>query len=553
MSTDEGLRMVQHWVDQAISSFMSALANKRLKSKSKAIADEFGDCSHRAKSIPEQAKCVSRLLRDEIIGRRYRKIKLPKNHATTSKLTKFNPRKLEKIGKVTKNKTTTRPWQVTVQKLRDASVKRRQMEKRLGDESSENLEEFAFRGLKKPGSMREDLHRLIENPKKLKAFLSKKTEGMKLTWAAAGKNVSHFEDRNINVASPRFLSVTPEEQNSKDIDFLSPSLFSLHNEGKGLEKLASLPTLLKDFGGRDQQVWLDLIMEAAEVVEEADKMEEDLHKTVASNRTTVEDRKRFDAESRGKDGTPLYFTKENVTKMFGKFEERKIDTFQALTANLTRQQQQDMNQTGYTLLNPDQLYMIYGPHSPYNSSEALERLTKLTNLDRNITSLEHQMQKDIDQAAQVKSFKIRKKDIVLSPVAFTNIVLNSALISQPIILSPVIFSPVVLSVSVLGPLILSPTNLHPLVFVPFILSPVVLHPLILTPSVFVPIILSPGALVPFILSPSVFSPFILSPLALSPFIASPGAGSPFVLSPFVLSPVILSPQFLSHWFCHHMH
>jgi hypothetical protein len=51
-------------------------------------------------------------------------------------------------------------------------------------------------------------------------------------------------------------------------------LFSLHGEGKGIENLTSFPNLIKGFGGKDQQAWMNLIMEAAGVVEEADKLEE---------------------------------------------------------------------------------------------------------------------------------------------------------------------------------------------------------------------------------------------------------------------------------------
>lgn len=92
--------------------------------------------------------------------------------------------------------------------------------------------------------------------------------------------------------SPRFLSVVPEEEEYKNetvtfhffcgflgdsdrfkMEFLSPSLFSLHNKGKGIESLTSLPQLMKGFTGQDQQKWMDLIMEAAGVVDQADKLD----------------------------------------------------------------------------------------------------------------------------------------------------------------------------------------------------------------------------------------------------------------------------------------
>jgi hypothetical protein len=46
---------------------------------------------------------------------------------------------------------------------------------------------------------------------------------------------------------------------------MSPSLFSLHTNGQGIENLTSLPNLFKSFTGEDQQAWLDLIIESSGV------------------------------------------------------------------------------------------------------------------------------------------------------------------------------------------------------------------------------------------------------------------------------------------------
>uniref|UniRef100_A0A915E6A0 Uncharacterized protein n=1 Tax=Ditylenchus dipsaci TaxID=166011 RepID=A0A915E6A0_9BILA len=344
------------------------------------------------------------------------------------------------------------------------------MRKKLEEESIENMEQFAFRGMKSRGMLDEDLHSIIEDPKKLKKFLNKKRgqkaqepmqklmglmkEGLKIGYTLAGKNTTNFADKNMKIASPRFLSVVPEEEDNGNnaIDVLSPSLFSLHDEGKGLENLTSLPNLVKGFGNKDQQAWLNLIMEAAGVVEEADKIEEI----------------------------------------------------------------KEMDRKGYALLNSTQIHMIYGPQSPYNNSEALRILTSL-----NSSSMPEYIEKDIHQTAQLKSFKIRMKDVVLSPVVLTNIVLSPSSTSQAFILSPLLLSPIILSPSVLGPLVLSPS-----LFVPIVLSPRVLSPLILTPLAFVPFILSPVVLHPVILSPGIFVPIILSPAVLSPFILSPQVFTP---------------------------
>lgn len=119
-----------------------------------------------------------------------------------------------------------------------------------------------------------------------------------------------------------------------------------------------------------------------------------------------------------------------------------------------------MNATGYALLTKKQQNLIYGSKSPYNNSEALARFTHLN------SSIYHsKVYDDVHSLSELKSFKIRQKDIILSPISFTNIVLTPT-IKNPIILSPIIFSSLVLSPIVLGPIILSP-----LLFVPIVLTP----------------------------------------------------------------------------------
>ncbi|KAI1702300.1 moulting cycle domain-containing protein [Ditylenchus destructor] len=213
----------------------------------------------------------------------------------------------------------------------------------------------------------------------------------------------------------------------------------------------------------------------------------------------------------------------------------------------------EMNRTGYVLMTPAQMHVLYGAHSPYNNSDALRRFQHV-----NSSNLETLMERDVHRAAALKSFKIRQRDIVLSPISFTTISLTLT-VSQGIILSPVIFSALILAPAVLGPVVLSPVIftpvilspralspviLSPFAFVPFVLSPLALYPIVLSPGIFIPIILSPMVLAPFILSPVAFTPIILSPLALSPFILNPAVGSPLVLSPFVLTPILFSPQAL---------
>jgi hypothetical protein len=71
------------------------------------------------------------------------------------------------------------------------------------------------------------LHEIAENPIKLKTFLAKKRaekgngpmlrfvdllrEGIKLGYAFAGQNTSELENKTLKMVSPRFFSVTPED------------------------------------------------------------------------------------------------------------------------------------------------------------------------------------------------------------------------------------------------------------------------------------------------------------------------------------------------------
>jgi hypothetical protein len=78
-----------------------------------------------------------------------------------------------------------------------------------------------------------------------------------------------------------------------------------------------------------------------------------------------------------------------VKNMFGEFEDRKIETWEKLGKEFTGEQanwgkmrikkiklkkKKEMNRYGYSLMNKAQMELIYGPKSPFNNSEALQRL-----------------------------------------------------------------------------------------------------------------------------------------------------------------------------------
>ncbi|KAK6023223.1 hypothetical protein OSTOST_11053, partial [Ostertagia ostertagi] len=367
-------------------------------------------------------------------------------------------------------------------------------------------------------------------------------ESIKIALVAAGKNVTNFDKKTLKIFSPRFLSVVPEQDTDDLFNLLSPSLFSIHEEGSDVEKKMSIPNLVKALPNKDQEAWLDFIVEAAGVTDAID-MTEKKQEEIREKQT------------RGPDGTPLYFTKKNVTEILGNTEKRKIETFEELDRLYTKSQ--TLISRDIAFLTTKQLDVVYGPNSPYNKSDTHQRLHKLLRMH---DDPHHLIEKDIRLMAEAKKFQVRKRDIVLSPIILTWLTFQSATLSNAwVVLSPLVLSPITLSPAVLGPIILSPwvfvplvlsprvlspLIVNPLVFSPIVLSPLVLHPLILVPGVFNPIVLSPLVLSPLILSPQVFTPIILSPLVLNPLIYNPMAGSPLVLSPFVLSPIICSPQYL---------
>ena len=237
----------------------------------------------------------------------------------------------------------------------------------------------------------------------------------------------------------------------------------------------------------------------------------------------------------------IYFS-DQVGQVLGEYEKRKIDTWAELDDLFTEEQvesngteiwdqmpflffadQRDqMNRTGFSMLDQAQLEHIYGPSSPFNDSKALARLRPLlpgngstaasninevrihhvdhNNADHSLPAHRERHSSNgrvallWDQAKRCccKQFslifrrkaKLKKQNVVqLSPSLFRPTVDNSrwsskslikhysftspfsmkSAASQPFILSPVVFSPTIRSPTILGPAILSPSVFSPIV------------------------------------------------------------------------------------------
>ncbi|VDD93777.1 unnamed protein product, partial [Enterobius vermicularis] len=198
---------------------------------------------------------------------------------------------------------------------------------------------------------------------------------LKLGMAIAGQNISDYDKKTIKFASPRFFSIVPDDSDN-NINLLSPSLFSLHDEGREEEKNFSIPHLLKNsklLQKQDHQELIDLIAEATGIT---DAVED------AENLKKSENMK-------GIDGQPMYFTKENATEIYGDDGRRRIETFERLHKSLNAQQIKEMNATGYSIMNKKQLYLLYGKDSPYASESTLKKLASIKSLEELQRHIEH--------------------------------------------------------------------------------------------------------------------------------------------------------------------
>ncbi|KHJ84854.1 hypothetical protein OESDEN_15427 [Oesophagostomum dentatum] len=317
-------------------------------------------------------------------------------------------------------------------------------------------------------------------------------DGVKLAMMMTGTNMTDFDEKNLRMISPRVMSLVPEDSNSttNEVNLLSPSLFSLHSNGSGIEKMTSLTNLLNSTGllkERDQQDWLDFIIEtsgAGEAIEEAKLVYGS--SSPYNNSAALEDMR-------------------NVTDEDAHRTVR--DTVRDVAAGRLRYEAK----RGLVKLVPVQ-------------SRRLKRAIVLSPLSNVIL---------VNDPVTVS------QPLILSPVILSALI-NSPAIFGVVVLSPWLFIPVVLS-----PRIFSPVVLSPFMFVPVILTPLAFVPVILSPGIMNPFVLSPLVFSPFILSPQVMTPLILSPFALNPFIGTPNVLSPLILSPFVLSPLIFSPAYVS--------
>uniref|UniRef100_A0A183CLD1 Reverse transcriptase domain-containing protein n=1 Tax=Globodera pallida TaxID=36090 RepID=A0A183CLD1_GLOPA len=348
-----------------------------------------------------------------------------------------------------KNKTEPMEWQNTVEKIRLTSKRRKSARKQKLASENEPLKQFVQKAMD-PGQIpfgdmdeilergnRTEIRQIIRQAKRQKSARSNAKNGGKmdadklvqlvrqgvtLGFALAGENTTGWDEKTMRIASPRFLSVVAEDEmasKNETLSLLSPSLFSMHDDGQGIEKSASLPSLFRQLNLRDQQQWLNLIMEAAGINEQAKKMTDEVEreendisdspKMTEKNATKFnamdllkKSRGMYEKEIRGEDGQPLYFTRQNVTERYGEFEGRKIDLWEKFMGTFSEKQNKELNRTGFVPMRAEQLRLIYGVQSPFNDSEALHRLASL-----NESQIRHGMERDIHNIARLKQWRLQ--------------------------------------------------------------------------------------------------------------------------------------------------
>ncbi|CAI4233032.1 unnamed protein product [Auanema sp. JU1783] len=364
-------------------------------------------------------------------------------------------------------------------------------------------------------------------------------QGVKIGLNLFGRNTTGYNDKNVKFISPRFLSVVPEDSTNSSVDVLSPSLFSLHNEGEGVEKLTSLSTLLGSLGSKDRDSVMDMITEVAGVGEALENAEKQV------KQRSDED----DGVLINSDGKEVHLSREEVIKVYGAEGYKTLKTFQSLNRNYSAEQIRQFKEYGYAQMSDKQLNIVYGKGGVYENPHLLKESQNQT-----LPDVRKKLYRTINQLAagevEIMPESRRMRDYVLSPFLFASIIGDPGAASQGIILSPVLFtvllrSPAIFSSVILSPWVFVPVLVSPRLLSPVILSPFLFSPIILSPLALIPVILSPGLVDPFVLSPFVLCPIILSPMVLVPIILSPYALSPTILSPFTLSPLVLSPFVLS--------
>ncbi|CEF60954.1 Moulting cycle MLT-10-like protein family-containing protein [Strongyloides ratti] len=336
-------------------------------------------------------------------------------------------------------------------------------------------------------------------------------------------SIQHYNKENFyRILSPTFLPVYEKDNNGNTRNILSPNLFPLYTpEGKDsgdskYNNILPIPYILKNLGidKKSKDNILEMIMEISGV---SQSIEEIFTK--------------LDNESKGE-------MVNDITKISQVIK----DSFDQLEKTFTIRQKRELNKRKYTFMTKNQIEHLFGKNGIYKTDNfpfdinKYERWTEVEKREALINTIYY--------IADIQSKERKKRQILLSPFAFSPTILHHTILA-PVILSPSIFSPGIFAPLLLSPPIASPQIGNPLIFSPYVLGPNILSAAIFNVYVFSPYVLSPNIINPYVLSPLILSPHVLCPDILSPTILSGAILNPFVMSPAILTESALAADILS--------
>uniref|UniRef100_A0A1I7SEN7 Uncharacterized protein n=1 Tax=Bursaphelenchus xylophilus TaxID=6326 RepID=A0A1I7SEN7_BURXY len=481
---DDVVDMYQKWVDTGLSSLMSAVANHKLKRQRRSVIQKYGECSSSATDIPKHAKCLTKLLKNEIKA-------------------EVKPRHFNRLQRYQQEVEGFKTLQT------DEELKR----------TSRRLQKY-----RKEDAGRKTVYSVDE------ASLQKTKERSR---------------RSAKVVASESYNLKTNKENITPFGHIAKILMESVKKIKGKSDIPRWQSTVEKLraNGAKRKKYKELIENDSE--ENLQSMNLGLYKEKMVKKNPASD---VDLEKLLKDPEELkkFIKKKKIPKTKEEKVVDMIRSGLKLMYNLAGKNTTNFEERNMKLVSPRFLGVV--PEEKKDDEHVSHSRRKKRLLPGVILSPVSFAPLIANPLAASQPFVLSPiifTPLILSPSVFGPIVL-SPWIFTPLILSPRILGVIVLSPFMFNPLILSPFALIPAVlspglFTPVVLSPLLMVPFVMSPQVFTPIILSPLCLSPIILNPMVGSPLILSPFVLSPIIASPMALSALVLSPYALSPVIWSP------------